>query len=388
MDSCPCTAPSARRAERRRRAAGSVALLLAAGLTAGCGVRLEAPPPAEPVPDALEVVRRTAVSDALLVADRAELALESVPVAQERMITELSRVAADSRTQATELGGVYDSGLAVDDPSVSPAGSPSQEIAEVPDVVQALVDAAARSRTAAGSTTDGPMARLLASVGAAQTVSAGRLADLADVAGPEPVDAQVPEPTGEGRAAEPGSPSGSGTPTPEQSEDAPTQDAPSEGADGESPDPDGQEDGVVPEGLTAKELSSLVVTEDSAGYAMRLRAAIADGSLRDRLLARTRAHGDRARGWAEVAGTQDTAQDPRRAAYAVPRVAEENDKALVRTLEDGLATDYATLVARTAPGTRMVLVDLLVDSAVALDDWGAEPAPFPGLPEQAGDDAG
>jgi hypothetical protein len=34
-----------------------------------------------------------------------------------------------------------------------------------------------------------------------------------------------------------------------------------------------------------------------------------------------------------------------------------------------------------------VLVDLLVDAAVTLDDWGAEPEPFPGLPEQAGDDA-
>ena len=37
---------------------------------------------------------------------------------------------------------------------------------------------------------------------------------------------------------------------------------------------------------------------------------------------------------------------------------------------------------REAPGA--VLVDLLVDSAVALDDWGADPEPFPGLPERAG----
>lgn len=384
MDSRPRTAPLARRAERRRRGAVVVGLLVVAGLTAGCGVRLEAPPAAEPVPDALEVVRRTAVSDALLVADRAELALESVPAGQEQTITELTRVAADSRAQATELGGVYDSGLAGDDPTVSPGGSPSPEIAEVPDVVQTLVDAAARSRTAAGSTTDGPLARLLASVGAAQTVSAGRLADLADVAGPEPVDVQVPEPTGAGRAAEAGAPSGSGTPSGESpsSEPSPTE------HDDETTEAHADDGDVVPEGLSVDDLSTLVATEDSTGYALRLRAALADGSRRERLLERTRAHEDRAAGWAQVAGTQDTSKDPRRVAYAVPRASDQDDKSLVLTLEDGLAADYATLVASTAPGTRKVLVDLLVDSAVTLDTWGAEPAPFPGLPEQTEDGEG
>ncbi|GAA1727951.1 hypothetical protein GCM10009809_24560 [Isoptericola hypogeus] len=341
-------------------------VLLVAGLTAGCGVRLEAPPVAEPVPDALEIVRRTAVSDALLVAERAEAALEATPSGRERLITELTRIAADSRVQATELGGVYDSGLATDEPTGSPAGSPSQESGNVPDVVQALVDAAARSRTAAGTTTDGPLARLLASVGAAQTVSAGRLADLADVAGPEPLDPQVPEPTGEGRAAEEATPGG--TPSAEASP-MPSADATNTAE-------------AVPEGLTAEQLSTLVASEDATGYALRLRAAIADGTRRARLLARAGAHDDRALGWALVAGTQDSAQDPRRAAYTVPRVDDQGDKALVRTLEDGLATDYATLVGTTAAGTRGVLVDLLVDAAVGLDDWGAEPEPFPGLPEQ------
>ncbi|MFC8598119.1 MULTISPECIES: DUF4439 domain-containing protein [unclassified Isoptericola] len=362
------TAPAAGTVTARRRprtaAAGAV---LAVGLLAGCGVRLEAPPAAEPVPDALEVVRRTAVSDALLVADGAEAALVEVPADRERLVGELTRIAADSRVQAEALGGEYDSGLATDEPT----GTQSSEADEVApaDVVKALEDAAARSRTAAGTTTDGPLARLVASVGAAQTVSAERLAALTDAKGPDVTVPRVPAPTGAGRAAEDASPSPSGS---------------DDGA--ATAEREGEErDGVVPEGLTAHDLSTLVVSEDAARYALQLRAAIGSGDRRERLLARVVQHGDRADGWAAVAGTQATGQDPRRAAYAVPRVAELGDKGLVLDLENDLATDYATLVGTTTAGTRGVLVDLLVDSAVTLDDWGADPVPFPGLPEQAGD---
>ncbi|MGF0116371.1 DUF4439 domain-containing protein [Promicromonospora sp. Marseille-Q5078] len=362
-------APLARR-RRRTAVAGAV---LAAGLLAGCGVRLEAPPAAEPVPDSLEVVRRTAVSDALLVADGAEAALEQVPARRERLVTELTRIAASSRAQAEALGGEYDSGLVTDEPTSTQ--SSAWDMASPADVVLALDDAAARSRTAAGTTTDGPLARLLASVGAAQTVSAERLAALADVAGPDVVDPEVPAPTGTGRAAEKASPSPSGSRT---------EDAGQDGADGA----DGQDrDGVVPEGLSAHDLSTLVVSEDATRYALQLRAALGEGDEREKLLVRVAEHAERADAWAAVAGTQATAQDPRRAAYAVPRAADVQDEALVVDLENDLATDYATLVGTTTAGTRGVLVDLLVDAAVTLDDWGADPVPFPGLPEQAEDDA-
>jgi len=367
--SATAAAPVARR--RRAAAAGAV---LAAGLLAGCGVRLEAPPAAEPVPDALEVVRRTAVSDALLVADGAEAALAEVPAKRERLVTELTRIAASSRAQAEALGGEYDSGLVTDEPTST--RSSAWDKAAPADVVLALDDAAARSRTAAGTTTDGPLARLLASVGAAQTVSAERLAALADVAGPDVVEPEVPAPTGAGRAAEEASPSPSGS----SSED--------DGQGGEEAGGETQDgDGVVPEGLTAHDLSTLVVSEDATRYALQLRAALGKGDERERLLARVTEHAERADAWAAVAGTQATSQDPRRAAYTVPRTGDVKNEALVVDLENDLATDYATLVGTTTAGTRGVLVDLLVDAAVTLDDWGAEPVPFPGLPEQAEDDA-
>lgn len=364
----------------RRRAALAAALLVAL-VTTGCGVRLESPPVAEPVPDSLEVVRRTAVSDALLVAERAEGALEQVPRGRERLVAELTRIVVDSESQAAELGGEYDSGLATDDPAGTPEASAAEDPTTVPDVVASLADAAARSRTAAGTTTDGPLARLLASVGAAQTVSATRLAALADVAGPDVVEPRIPEPVGQGRAAQ------SVSPAPEESDGADGAGGTDEGDEAQdvsSEDP--ADDDVPPEGLTVDQLETLVVSEDATGYALRLRAALADGTRRERLLAREEAHLRRATAWARLAGTQDTAQDPRRVAYEVPRRTEQGDSALVRTLENDLATDYATLVAGTAPGSRGTVVDLLVDAALALDDWGAEPSPFPGLPEQADED--
>lgn len=381
MEPQPAPARTAERAvpPARRRRGTAAAAVLAVGLLAGCGVRLEAPPADEPVPDSLEVVRRTAVSDALLVADGAEAALEEVPARRTRLVTELTRIAADSRAQAEALGGEYDSGLATDSPSDTPSG---EDRATPADVVRTLDDAAARSRTAAGTTTDGPLARLLASVAAAQTVSGERLAALADVDGPGVATPRVPTPTGSGRAAQ------EGTPAP----DDPSDEAESEATD-DADDPDGtgggdaRDDATVPEGLTARDLSTLVVSEDATRYALQLRAAIGSGTKRERLLERVDAHGQRADAWAAVAGTQATEQDPRRTAYTVPRVAEQGDRDLVLDLENDLAVDYASLVGTTTAGTRGVLVDLLVDAALTLDDWGAEPEPFPGLPEQAEDGA-
>ncbi|MFE5335711.1 DUF4439 domain-containing protein [Isoptericola sp. NPDC056573] len=373
----------------RRRPLAAAGALLAVGLLAGCGVRLEAPPAGEPVPDSLEVVRRTAVADALLVADGAEAALEEVPTSRKRVVAELTRIAASSREQAEALGGEYDSGLATGAPTDTQ--SSAWDRATPADVVQALDDAAARSRTAAGTTGDGPLARLLASVGAAQTVSGERLAALVDVAGPDVVEPRVPVPVeadqDDADTEEDAEEAEQEVPSP----DVPSDDASAAGqddgeADGQA-DEGAADDGPVPEGLTPHDLSTLVVSEDATRYALQLRAAIGSGTTRERLLERVEVHAQRADGWAAVAGTQATADDPRRAAYAVPRLADQGDDALVIDLENDLATDYASLVGTTAAGTRGVLVDLLVDSAVALDDWGAEPEPFPGLPEQAGDDA-
>ncbi|WP_402467806.1 DUF4439 domain-containing protein [Isoptericola aurantiacus] len=374
-------APPLRR--RRRTAAGLLAVAL---LVSGCGLRLETPPPAEPVPDALEIVRRTAVSDALYVAEQADAAVDVLGGTRPGLAEELERVAADSREQADQLGGVYDSGL---EPTASPSGSPQVAPSEGPvrpsDVVVALVEAAGRSRTAASTTADGDLARLIASIGAAQTVSASRVGDYTRAGPPPTVVPTVPSPgpedppaedvdgtDGTDRESPPAAATASEDPG-EQSADGAADTVTSTGPGSDEPVP-------VPRGLTAGELSTLVESEDSAGYALRLRAALRTDGRRTRLADRADVHTDRSRAWSGLAGTAGTDQDPRRTAYAVPR--RPGDAALVRSVENDLATTYATLVGTTAADSRTALVDLLFDTALTLDAWGAEPTPFPGLPEQ------
>lgn len=341
---------------RTRRRSGPAALALACAVVlAGCGVRLETPPPTEPVPDAAEVVRRTAVADALLVAEQAEAAADGTrvpgPVAEE-----LARIATATAEHAEQLGGEYDSGLdeIVADPSEA-SPSPSARRHSPASTLTALTDSAARTRAAANQAQPGPLGRLLASVSAAQTRYAVDLAQLIDADPPELSPAQVPqpedEPSGEASSPEPAS--------------AGTQEVP-----------------VPPAGLSAEDLTALVLAEDSAGFALEVRAAQADGAVRERAQERARAHRTRAQGWALVAGVDGTEQDPRQVAYTVPR-ADTPTPDLARELEDGLARNYASLVARAEPGTRGALVALLVDSTLAAGRWGAEPVPFPGLPEQS-----
>ncbi|MDO8144582.1 MULTISPECIES: DUF4439 domain-containing protein [unclassified Isoptericola] len=399
MEPQPPPAPTRR---RMRVVVGSVLVAL---LLTGCGLRLETPPPAEPGPDTIEIVRRTAVTDALFVAEQADAVIDELGDRRRRLVAELERVAADSREQADQLGGVYDSGLQepADPPSGSPQSSPADAVGP-DDVVAALADASGRNRTAAGTTADGPLARLLASVGAAQAVSATRVGEYTDSApppvvpqlpGPAEVDAAVaddPAPAEDARddAGADGSAEPTVTAPPDGPEDgAEADETPAEGDPARtgvsSTSPDSGEPAVVPEGLTAADLRTLVASEHSAGYAVRLRAAIRPEDERSRYVERADVHTDRAAAWALVAGTDGTAQDPRQAAYAVPR--RPGDRALVRSVENDLATTYATLVGTTAPDTRTVLVDLLVESALTLDAWGAEPVPFPGLPEQRPEEA-
>ncbi len=373
MEPHPATArPRHRRHARVRAVAAAV---LVAVLAAACGVRLETPPPSEPVPDALEVVRRTAVADALVVAEQAETV---APTVDGDLRTELERVAAAARLQADELGGVYDSGLDDPTPGASPEPSEVADPLTAQDVALTLTDAAARSRSAASTTTDGPLARLLASVGAGQTVSATRLAALAGTEPPAPVVPQIPVPTTPGTDEADGEADGEAGGEAD-GETASPRPSPA-GTTGPSPSA-----GTTPQGLRAADLEALVAGEDAAGYALRRRAALADGRLRERLLARAEVHRARGEAWAVLAGTDGTEQDPRRVAYAVPAPDEQDDATLVQGLEADLAVDYASLVARSAPGTRAVLVELLVDGALTVDAWGGPPSAFPGLPEQAED---
>ncbi|WP_265523261.1 DUF4439 domain-containing protein [Oerskovia flava] len=319
--------------------------LAAAALAAGCGLRVETAPPSEPVPDAEEVIRNAAVTDALAIEAAALSATtsagqdggEDTGEAEEGdaddLAAALGQVAAFAALHAEQLGGPYDSGLPEPGQSGSPTPDPSPSAppaADGPDVALLLAEASLRLRASADATTDGPLARLLLSVSASQHVSAQHLATLVDV-------------------------------------DLPTSEA-------EPVPPD-----AAPGGLSAAELSTVVVAEDAAAYAYEVRAASSEGSVRERAVDLAATHRQRAEGWAQAAGITGTGQDPRRVAYTVP---DDPTRELATTLEGSLAQTYASLAASATAGTRTQVAELFVDTVTTQVGWGGERLAFPGLPEQ------
>ncbi|WP_163188515.1 DUF4439 domain-containing protein [Cellulosimicrobium sp. SL-1] len=346
-------APRARRtrpAARARRLLAVVTVLATGVLAAGCGVRLDTPPPTEPSPDTVEVLRSGAVDDALAVA---ALVADVTPrVTDPAALAVLGEAAAFADRHVDALGGVYDSGLeeptepegdvagdaetgtaGTDAPGTGTdaAGTPAPGTATTDDVVTALVGAAERTGAAADASPDARLARLLASVAASEHVSAQRL------------------------AAATGSTAAAGLAEPPPVDDAPG-------------------------GVGAADLATLVEAEDAAGYGYEVRAAQSEGDVRTAAVARAAQHRARAQGWALAAGTDGTPQDPRRVAYALPDGTDA--AALARQVESGLAQTYASLVAAAAPTSRAEAVALLADAWASAVAWGEAPVAFPGLPEQ------
>jgi hypothetical protein len=309
-------------------------------VVAGCGVRFETPPPTEPVPDAQETLRRVAVDGALEVRGLAEAAATSSGL-DPSVLDVLATTATFADEHVTQLGGVYDSGLP--DPEPAPDASPSEAsdeptaptTASPAEVVEALAASATAIRDAADESEDGPFARLAASVAASQDASARRLA--AATGTPLPPDLPTP----------------AGVLVPEE----------------------------APSGLGASTLATIIEAEDAAGYAYELRAALADGELRQAALDRAVLHRARAEAWAQAAGTAGGAQDPRRVAYTVPTDVPTPE--LAASLETSLAQSYAALVGEAGAGTRLPLVDLMMEADHSAIGWGAPVGAFPGLPEQA-----
>lgn len=368
-------APRARRprpAARAGRLLAVVTVLATGVLAAGCGVRLDTPPPAEPSPDTVELLRSGAVDDALAVA---ALVADVTPrVTDPAALAVLGEAATFAEQHVDALGGVYDSGLeeptepeddvageagtdapgagtaapgtdgTTSDPgstgtstgtsteaSTDTAGTPAPGTATTDDVVTALVGAAERTGAAADASPDARLARLLASVAASEHVSAQRL------------------------AAATGSTTAAGLADPPLVDEAPG-------------------------GVGAADLATLVEAEDAAGYGYEVRAAQSEGDVRTAAVARAAQHRARAQGWALAAGTDGTPQDPRRVAYALPDGTDAS--ALARQVESGLAQTYASLVAAAAPTSRAEAVALLADAWASAVAWGEAPVAFPGLPEQ------
>ncbi|GMA85533.1 hypothetical protein GCM10025868_07830 [Angustibacter aerolatus] len=77
--------------------------------------------------------------------------------------------------------------------------------------------------------------------------------------------------------------------------------------------------------------------------------------------------------------------DPAAAAYALPFEVDggASARALAAHVESGLAAAYADLVGACDPARRSEAAGWLATSVLRAGTWGADPVPFPGLPERA-----
>ena len=360
------------RASRPRSHAVKVMIstLVALLVLTGCGVRLEGPGPQEPVPDANEVSRQAMVADAVTIHDSAEQALAAAtPGSPEATTLDLIIRSADQ--QVTALGGVYSSGIeheadggsgdegqtALEPGSLPSSGgdavsggsavapvtpSPTPEPATSADVVALLAQSAARARGSLVTPTDPLLARLYASIAVSQLDSARALAAQTGV------EFVAPEAFASTMAS------------------------------------------TLPLNLSAADLTTVVRSEDAAGFAYEVMAARLSGDARALARDRARVHRDRAQAWADLASL-DGASDPRQVAYALPTTS-SGESALASPatiaelaidLEETLATTYATLAGQVEAEDRAAMADLLADSSAAARAWGAPLAPFPGMPEQS-----
>ncbi|WP_456786483.1 DUF4439 domain-containing protein [Cellulomonas sp. P5_C5] len=311
---------------------------------AACGLRVETPPPVEPSPDAVEQVRARTVADSLALSAAATAAALLPDGAVEPVAPVLADVTGFSDQHADQLGGVYVSGLP------APTGSPTTSAPPTASVADVLAELAAATRTAltdADTVTDGPLARLVASV----ATSRGELATRLALATGAEMPSLVPD-----------EPTASTEPEPSPDSSAPEGDA-----------------------LSAAEAAALALAHDEAGYGFEVIAAKLSAEQRAAAESSAAAHRVRSEDWAAAAGIDGTAQDPRRASYTLPAGLDDPTVsiALGRTLETAVADAYANAVAQAGPGTRSTLIDGLHRATVDAAAWGATPVPFPGLPERA-----
>lgn len=330
----------------RHRLAAAVAVAVLA--LSGCGLRLETPEPTEPSPDAAETVRAAAVDDALALADGAEQLAGGADPALAPVLTLVQDAATE---HATQLGGIYDSGLP------QPTGSPTATTAALtgPDELLTLLGSTAiRARTEALAAPDPQMARLLAVIAAARAQQAVQLAAALGTDVPA-LTTDDPEPAADPTAGE---------------------------ADG-SGSGDGSATAAAGTGLDAGTMSALIAAEDQAGFGYEVAAARLADDARARALAAARTHRARAEEWARQAGVADTGQDPRRVSYDLGGTPADADAArtFCAGLEQRLTEVHAdALLATTADDAdRTLLVDRLREAATDLLSWGGTATALPGM---------
>lgn len=292
------------RTDRLRVMIGTLLTLVVLG---GCGLRLESAEIPELAPDADEISRQAMVADAIAIRDAAseallEVSAESPTAASLQQVTDFAALHLDA------LGGEYVSGLShttseneseadastqtsldpdtfadktATDPSelpgvgdatdgTAPTDTATTAVATPESVVSLLAQSSARARGSLATPADGALARLYVSIAASQIESARA---LAEAAGTEFV---LPE--------------AFGTDLPE----------------------------TLPTNLSTTDLTTLVRSEDSAGYAYEVAAARLPSDARTLSLARASAHREHGQEWAELASVAETTTDPRQVAYDLP----------------------------------------------------------------------
>jgi hypothetical protein len=318
---------------------GALATVLA---LAGCDLRLEGAAPAAPTPGAAEQVRERTVADAL---DLAAAARAAEPVADKGAAAVLEDVATFSEAHAAQLGGTYDSGLP--EPTTSTT-TPAAVVATPDDVLAALRADAATALTDATAAGDGATARLLAAVGVSRDQLASRLGTALN----EPVPTPTPTPTATVPEAAP-------VPT-----DSPTSSA------GD---------------LTSETIAPLVLAHDQAGFGLEVVAAKSSGDQRTAAARSSAEHRGAAESWAQRVGIAGTANDPRRAVYALPANVDDpaGARALAASLEAGVAEAASAAILSAPADVRTELIGELSAATTAAAGWGATPTAFPGIPDLA-----
>jgi len=360
------TAPRPARTRHRlavRALAGLLAAAVVTGLS-GCALRWETDAPAEPVPDAAEAARRSAVDAALDLGAAARAAAPGAPAPAAEVLT-LVDIAAAGQAQA--LGGVYDSGLPGATPTATATPAPAVTAGPA-DVLALLGTSASEARADALAAPDPGLARLLASVAASRAQLATRLAAALGTEAPA-VDAPADEPSAAGAADGSGSGDGSATGTPAT---ATPSAGPTEPADAQGTD------------LDRTTLVGLVLAEDQAGFGLEVAAARLGSTERQAARAEATERRAAATAWALAAGVAGTADDPRRVSYAIDGdiTTPEGVRAFAAGLLTDLAAAYGDAVRQTSARSadRTATVDGLRECAVAALGWGVAPTPLPGLP--------
>lgn len=323
----------------------ATALLIAVG---GCGIRLETATPKELDLTPNESARQAMVNDLQLLSMDLMTALESEP--SKKTTKSLNSIAKDATARETALGGVYESGLPEadgDDPDVAqpttetqdpePNGSTTDSTEAAPsDPVQAtisrLLDSSARVRASLDIPEDTGLARVLASVAIGQVLEARSLAKVSalDATYPESLLAQ------------------------EWTADAPK--------------------------LDDDTLLALIASEDYAGYAFEVAAAMGESDVRQSKLSIARVHRAEAAALAKFAGVTDTANDPRRSAYKLPLELDADKyiatadelSAMLQNIETSLAEDYFVLIDTVEPTERALVFDKALARSITAKDLGAK----------------